>query len=391
MTITSTAPVLSSTGISAPTYAEILDFLQVGYRGIYGADIYLGNDSQDGQFLGIVAAAINDANSAAIAVYNAFSPSTAQGTGLSSVVKTNGIRRAVATNSTVDLVIVGVAGTAITNGVVQDAARNRWALPATVNIPGGGTITVTATCQTAGAVAAPPNTVTQIITPQSGWQSANNPAVAILGAPVEQDNTLRQRQSVSVMQPGSSRLVATVGAVAALPGVTRYWGYENPTGSTDANGLPAHSISIIVEGGDITQIAQAIANYKTEGCNTYGSTSVTVTDIYGVPITINFYQVTRVRITMSLVLTLISGYTDAIGDQIKQSLANYVNALAIGQKVIWTRLFQPANLNGTAPGLAYEIDSLLLAAYPGSPAAADVPILFNQAAHLDVADIAITF
>lgn len=391
MTITSTAPVLGSSGISAPTYAEILDFLQVGYRGIYGADVYLGNDSQDGQFLGIIASAINDANSAAIAVYNAFSPATAQGTGLSSVVKTNGVTRAVATNSTADLVIVGVAGSAIINGVVMDAARVRWALPATVNIPGSGTVTVTATCQTAGAVAAPANSITQIITPQLGWQTANNPAAAVLGAPVEQDAALRQRQAVSVMPAGSTRLTATVGAVSALAGVTRYWGYENPTGSTDANGLPQHSISVIVEGGSTTDIAQAIANYKTEGCNTYGSTSVSVPDVYGVPITINYFQVTQVRITIALTLTLISGYTDAIGAQIKQALADYVNALAIGQKVIWTRLFQPANLNGTAPGLAYEIDQLLVAAYPAAGAQADVAIAFNQAAHLNVADVTLAF
>lgn len=387
MTITSTAPVLSSAGISAPTFAEILDYLQVGYRGIYGADIYLGNDSQDGQFLGIVASAINDANSAAIAVYNAFSPATAKGNGLSSIVKANGIRRAVATNSTVDLTIVGVAGSAITNGVVMDAARTRWALPPLVNIPDAGTVTVTATCQTAGAVAALPGTVTQIITPQLGWQTVTNAAAAVPGAPVEQDATLRQRQAVSVMQPGGTRLTATVGAVAALAGVTRYWGYENPTNSTDANGLPEHSIAIIAEGGSTTEIAQTIANYKTEGCNTYGTTSVPVSDIYGLPITINYFQVQQVRTTVMLTLSLISGYTDDIGAQIKQSLADYINALAIGQKVIWTRLFQPANLNGSAPGLAYEIDQLLVGAYPASPAQADVAIAFNQAAHLDVADV----
>lgn len=391
MTITSTAPVLSSAGISAPTYAEILDFLQVGYRGIYGADIYLGNDSQDGQFLGIVAAAINDANSAAIAVYNSFSPATAQGNGLASVVKVNGITKAVATNSTADLAIVGVAGSAITNGVVMDAARNRWALPPLVNIPNTGTVTVTATCQTAGAVAALPNTINQIVTPQLGWQTVTNPALAVLGAPVESDAALRQRQAVSVLPVGTTRLTATVGAVAALAGVTRYWGYENPTGAADANGLPEHSIAIIAEGGSTTEIAQAIANYKTEGCDTYGTTSVPVSDIYGLPITIDYFQVQQVRTTVSLTLTLISGYTDDIGAQIKQALADYVNALAIGQKVIWTRLFQPANLNGTAPGLAYEIDQLLIGAYPASPTQADINIAFNQAAHLDVADVTIAF
>ena len=74
------------------------------------------------QFLGIVAAAINDSNAAAVAVYNSFSPATAQGNGLSSVVKINGITRLVASNSTVDLTVVGIAGTTITNGQASDSS-----------------------------------------------------------------------------------------------------------------------------------------------------------------------------------------------------------------------------------------------------------------------------
>src|SRR5690348_1507892 len=148
MTITTTAPTISSTGISAPSYADILSFLQSKYQGIYGADVYLGSDSQDGQFLAVIAQAINDANSAAIAIYNSFSPATAQGAALSSNVKINGLARNVASYSTVDLLITGQAGTTITNGVVTDAANNRWSLPASVVIPSGGQVTVTATCQT---------------------------------------------------------------------------------------------------------------------------------------------------------------------------------------------------------------------------------------------------
>ena len=79
MTITTTAPTIDATGITAPSYADVLAFIQAKYQAIYGADIYLGNDSQDGQFLGVIAQAISDANSVAVAVYNAFSPATAQG------------------------------------------------------------------------------------------------------------------------------------------------------------------------------------------------------------------------------------------------------------------------------------------------------------------------
>ncbi|MFH4118034.1 phage baseplate protein, partial [Acinetobacter baumannii] len=73
-------------------------------------------------------------------VYNSMSPSTADTDALSRNVKINGIRRAVATKSTVSVVLVGVAGTIINNGIVSDKNNNRWLLPAQVVIPSEGEI-----------------------------------------------------------------------------------------------------------------------------------------------------------------------------------------------------------------------------------------------------------
>lgn len=390
MTIATTAPALSSAGISAPSYADILDYLKTQYRLIYGADIYLESDSQDGQFLAIVASAINDTNSAAIAVYNSFSPARAVGTSLSSNVKLNGLQRLVPTNSTANLSITGVAGTAIVNGIVQDAAKNNWALPATVNIPNTGQVTVTATCATAGAITAAPGVINTIITPQLGWQAASNPNAAVAGAPVESDAALRLRQAVSVAQPAQSPLVAVVGAVAAVAGVTRYTAYENPTSIVDANGLPAHSIALVTEGGAAASIATAIANKKTVGAATYGTTSQTVVDQYGIPRTINFFAVAAQRIKVDISLHPINGYTATIGAKIQAAIAAYINSIAIGQSLFITRLYSPANLVGDVDGLTYEITALGASIFPAATAPADVAIAFNQVAHCDLVDVVIT-
>ena len=100
-----TAPTIDANGVSAPSFADILSYLQAQYRAIFGDDVYLGNDSQDGQFLGIVAKAIHDSNSALVAAYNSFSPATGQGNGLSNNVKINGLARLVASNSTVEMLL----------------------------------------------------------------------------------------------------------------------------------------------------------------------------------------------------------------------------------------------------------------------------------------------
>lgn len=172
-----TAPTIDEYGITAPDYQEVLDYLQTQYRAIFGADVYLSADSQDGQFLAIVAAAINDSNAAAIAIYNAFSPATAQGEGLSSVVKINGISRLVASNSTATVTIGGTVGTTINNGEISDGT-NTWLLPPTVTIPSAGEIAVTATAKDAGAISAQAGTLTQISTPVYWWATVTNATAA---------------------------------------------------------------------------------------------------------------------------------------------------------------------------------------------------------------------
>ncbi len=383
--ITTTAPTVSPTGITAPTYADVLAYLQAQYQAIYGSNVYLGSDSQDGQFLAIIANAINDANAAAIAVYNAFSPATAQGANLSSVVKINGIARNVASNSSATVLITGQAGTIISNGVVQDTAGYKWNLPASVVIPPGGSISVTATCQTIGAIAALAGTLTGIATPTLGWQNVTNPAAATTGAPVETDAALRARQTLSTAIPSLTVIGGIVGAVAAIPGVTRYAVYENDTATTDTNGLPSHSIALVVEGGDQTAIANAIAAKKTPGAGTYGTTSVTVTDPYGISHVINFFRPTDVAITVAITIKALSGYTTNIGIEIENAVANYLNGLGIGQKVMLSRVYVPANLSGSADGLTYEITSLTL-----NGSASDVAIAFNQVATSNVASVVIT-
>lgn len=390
MTITTTAPTITAAGISAPAYGDVLDFLQSQYRTIYGADIYLGADSQDGQFLAVIAAAINDANAAAIAIYNSFSPATGQGAALSSNVKINGIAREVPTYSTVELTITGQAYRVINNGVAVDVNNNRWALPAVVTIPSSGSITATAICQQIGAVSAPSGTVTGIATPTLGWQAVTNAFASTPGAPIESDASLRYRQSISTAIPSLTVMDGIVGAVAGVAGVTRYAAIENDTGSTDANGIPAHSISMIVEGGDSLVIAKAIAAKKPPGTPTFGTTSETVIDTYGNVIPINFYRPTEVPIGAAITIKALPGYNSDIGVQIVAAVAAYINALKIGDDVILTRLYLPANLSGSANSLTFEITSLAIAATPATPAASDVVIAFNEVASCSTSDIALT-
>ncbi|KFK92012.1 bacteriophage protein [Serratia sp. Ag1] len=374
------AATVTASGISAPGYQVILDTLTGFFRQIYGDDVYLEPDSKDGQMLAIYALAIHDANNAAIAVYNSFSPATAQHGALASNVKINGISVSPASQSTADVLIVGQVGRQITNGVVRDSNGFSWSLPPVVTIGTSGAVTVTATCQVDGAIVAPAGTITTIGTPTQGWQTVTNPAAATPGRPVETDAELRQRQAQSVSLPSSTVLDGIMGAVATLPGVERYRPYENDTGAPDANGLPPHSISIVVDGGDATAIAQTIATKKTPGGGTYGTTTIPITDKYGIVHPISFFRPTTVNIFVEVQIKALQGYTSAIGEEIRAAIADYINAIRIGDPVFITRLFLPANLNGSADSANYDILDLQIGISAGALTPANIVVGFNEAA-----------
>lgn len=383
---------VTAEGISAPDYQTILDTLTSYFQQIYGSDAYLEPDSKDGQMVALVALAIHDANNTAISVYNCFSPATGYGAALTSNVKINGIARRGATNSTVDLVLTGTAGTSITNGTVKDTNNVIWRLPASVTIGVGGTVTVTATCSNSGAVAALAGTITTINTPTRGWASVTNPAAATVGTPAETDAELRIRQGQSVALPSLTPFEGVDGAIANVAGVTRHKLYENDTGATDSNGLPPHSISAIVDGGDVTEIAKTIRGNKGQGTATYGTTSVTVPDTYGNPHVISFSRSTDVPIYGHITLKAFTGYTSQIGVQIQQAVADYINGLTIGDDMLLSRIYSPANLGVVSGGNAryYDIQELLIGKSAGSVAAANIIIAYNESASCKPENIVLT-
>lgn len=385
------APEITAAGISAKSYDDIYQSLIASVQLIYGTDFYLDPDSQDGQLLAVFARALYDVGQACVATYNAFSPLTAQGVGLSSVVKINGIRRNIASNSQVNVTVTGTVGLVINKGVVQDTAGNLWNLPPQVIIPLAGFIIVTATAQEAGAISAAAGTVNTIYTPTLGWASVTNASAASVGQPVETDAELRQRQAVSVALPSLSILEGLAGAIESITGVSELAAYENDTKVTDANGLPPHSISMVVLGGDATAIATAIADKKGPGCSTYGTTTIAITDQVGTR-NINFYVPTPKTITVVVTLhPITSGYTSSVGDQIKQAVVDYINnQLGIGDDVYRDRLFLPAQLYGAQASKSFNVTNIQIAIAPGAVGTSDLVIAFNENAVCTLADVTLT-
>ena len=384
------APIVDLTGISAPPYSDIYQSIIASFQLIYGSDIYIAPDSQDGQFIALLAAAINDSNQAAVAVFQAYSPLYAQGTGLSSQVKINGLSREVATNSQSQGTVVGQVGTIIINGVVKDNNDNLWNLPANVTIPLTGAISVTVVAQKLGATVAATETINAITNPQLGWQSFISTVDADIGASVETDAALRARQAFSTALPSLSIKNGIEAAIANANGVKRFLLYENDTGVTDINSIPAHSLSAVVEGGISSAIGKAIQIKKPPGIQTYGSTSIIVRDSKGFPIVINYFILDNIPIFFAITIKALPGYISSTGVAINDAIIAYVNSLTIGEDVYPSQVQGAASLIGTGLDDTFYITAFTLGLGAGSLASTPIVINFNQAASAVLANTILT-
>ncbi|MEQ1964663.1 baseplate J/gp47 family protein [Xenorhabdus khoisanae] len=371
---------ITASGITAPDYPTILARLTGYFRQIYGENAYLEPDSKDGQMLAIYALSIHDANNAVIAAFNSYSPSTATGAALSNNIAINGMTRHGSTKSTCDVEIIGQVGALIKNGAVRDVQGYLWNLPDTVAIGTHGTVTVTATCQTTGAITAAVGDISEIGTPTRGWQSVRNHSVATPGRAVETDADVRIRQSKSVALPSRTVLDGMMGAISLIHGVSRLRGFENDTGETNEHGIPAHSLAMIVDGGDATEIAKAIALKKTPGGGTYGDTVIKITDCYDIVRPIRFSRPVGVELFIEIHLTPFEGFTTSVGNKIKTAITEYINSMRIGDSVYLTKIYLPANLPGDAEGKTYDITEIKIGRSFESAVTGNLKIRFNEAA-----------
>jgi uncharacterized phage protein gp47/JayE len=389
---------ITPAGITSPALTDILNSLLASARAIFGNDVYLETDSQDYQDIGIRAQAQYDTNMSVIAAYNSFSPSTAVGVGLDSNVGINGIQREGATNSTTIVALVGTTGTVIpvNQNQVADPNGNIWTVPAGTIIPLAGTIDVTATSVTSGAITAVPG-AWSIFTQVLGWNTVTNTTNATVGTAVEEDAELRQRQIISTSLPAQTQIQSIASAVANLTGVTRSAVNENQTATTDGRGIPSHSIAVVVAGGDAQTIADTIEAKKSEGTGTCtgvaGVTTETVIDPGGLPVLISFFELDDVPIFIGLTIQPLPGYVSTTGVAAVAALVAFLNAspiAGVNGYVYLNQLLGVASLQDSALGDTFVITSFTIGLSAITLGTANLAIAFNQAATCATGNVSLT-
>lgn len=371
---------LSPTGFLRKRLEDILAAKNAAVTDVFGPDINLTPQSPDGQINGTLSESDADLWELAEAVYNAFNPSAATGNALSALVQINGITRASATSSSVSLDLTGTNTTVIPAGsLVSTASGLQYATDADATIAGGVAV-VGGTAVIPAATVSLTGTITTIVNPIAGWATVNNPSDATVGTDEESDSVLRVRRAQSVAFASQSLLESLFSAVANLDGIIQTVVLENDTNSTDGNGQPPHSVQVLVDGGDDTEIAEAIFNEKCVGISTVGSTNVQVVDNIGGSHTISFQRPTLVNINVVVNLTVNASYPGNGDDLITQAIIDYAEGLliegqrqGIGDDVINSRLYTPINSVG-----GHTVDSLFISVNPVVPvSSADIAIAFD--------------
>ena len=275
-------------GLTVSTLNELVNQLENDFKTIYGNDINVGQNSPDGQLINIFAQGGTDCRELISQLYTSFDPDMASGRILDQRCAINNVFRKGGTFTEVDITIV-TDRTVELEGVdenyndpeavgytIQDDAGNQFVLATSQTLTSGTNTGVRFRAKEVGAVETIANTITTPVTVVLGVISVNNPAKGTTGVDEETDAQLKIRRRQSLSIGASGYLNGLQASLSQLDGVTGAKVYENYTNSTDADGIPAHCIWCVVDGGSSADIADTIFKKRSAGCDMYGSLSYTI-------------------------------------------------------------------------------------------------------------------
>lgn len=288
----------------------------------------LDPSSPDGLKLATDAETLGNIDEAILRAYNSKDPDRAVGEELDAIMFLSDLTRKAGTGSTVTLDFTGTSGTIVPQGSIFESVDtgSQWATNSDVTIV-GGVASIVATCTEVGATSASAATITRSTVAIAGLATVTNPSTATLGLDRETDSLARVRRYASVSNPGGNQLDSTFAAAADVASVSHVKIYENDTDSVDAQGQPANSVDILVEGGDQDEIAKAIYDNRSPGAFQHQSgTAVDVAYVSpttGNSKTIKFSRPTKVPIITAVNVTSDGSLPFDIEDRIKESIVNY--------------------------------------------------------------------
>lgn len=251
------------------------------------AELNTEPETPAGQIIDSQTAAVQQKDAEVAYLANQFNPLTASGIFQDALAKIYFLDRKSAINSTAVCTLTGRVGTVIPSGAQirsndeEVSAQTTWTLNSDTTISANGTASAVFTCASSGAISAGADTLTNITTVVAGWDSVTNPASATVGQLKETQSAFEARRYQSVALNARGTTDAVFARVANCDGVIACYVIDNKTNvnkTVDNFVLKPHSIYVAVLGGADEDIAQAMYNSVSAGCDYNGNTSVDITD-----------------------------------------------------------------------------------------------------------------
>lgn len=345
---------ITTAGIEIQTLEEIVVEIVEGttdvpgLQQIYGADINVDSNSPDGQMVNIFALAKKDILDLIVEDYNSKDPDQAVGVALDGISQLCGLTRKPGSYTLTNITVVadriitldGLDNPDAVPFTVADENGNKFYLLETVALSIGSNV-LAFRAALLGVVQVSVNTITVPVTVILGVTSVNNPtAPDSIGTTQETDAQFRLRRQKSVSAPSQGYLQSLYGGLNDIADLVDALVVENNTSSTDGDGVPAHSIWVIVIGGSDADVAQAIYNYRNAGCGMYGAEDVDITQVDGTTFTVHFDRGTTEALYAKMHISVIGGGSydaDALKDYLvanwEFSLNGYADVTTLSELV----------------------------------------------------------
>lgn len=329
--------IINSQGLQIATQAELYQKLRTALEEIYGEEVNLAPDTPDGQLLSIFVQMTLDNAETLKLVNSMFDPDQAVGVLLDMRVAINGIRRRKGTKTITPVTITTNQGVTLYGldqvdqevYTVKDNAGTRWQLMETSTIPSAGSYSLNFMAENEGRVLTVPNTIQSAVTVVLGVTAINNPSTyTTLGVNEETDYQLRERRRKSVSLSSKGFTDSLRANLENIEGVSSAQVYENYTSSPLPDGQIANSIWVVISGNpDDYDVAMAIYEKRSMGCNTVGDKSYSVPQLDGSMFTVRWDEV---EIEPLFVKMNISPIDPSINPDIVKIKSEIVEQLRVG-------------------------------------------------------------
>lgn len=342
---------LTAEGLVIDTVDEITEAMAASLRGKISANLDTNPEtSWMGQMIGILAERERHIHEIVREIYNAGHPAGASGQALTQVSLITGTVREDATRSTVVETVNLNAGVTLPAGsrvAVDGSPDVQFETIADVTNSGGSPASLPVDMRAVdfGPVRANAGTLTEIVTPVVGWNSATNAADAELGRSDETDPQLRARREAELRRQGSANLDAIATDVADVDGVVSVAARENTTDAA-VDGLPAKSFQIVVwdtatPDANDDAIAQAIWDSKPAGILSYGADSGNATDRTGAVHTVNFSRADQIEIYLEIDIQIDADTFPVDGDDLiaESVVSDATERWTVGADVVPSALY----------------------------------------------------